>query len=85
MARGFTEFVVEKENHTGEVVVVEVSSDKLFEMSGSPHVSRLDVLEKWENGKLVEQKYNSLTHEITKKGLKLIKVEEETTEKAEDK
>lgn len=82
---GFTMYVVEKENHTGEIVVMEVSQDKLFEMAGSPHVSRLNVLEKWEKKKLVERKFNSDTHEITKKGLQLIKVEEETTEVTEEK
>jgi hypothetical protein len=73
----FTKYVVEKENHTGDVVVEEVSSDKLFEMSGSPHVKRLNVLEKWEGKKMVEQNYNPTTHEITKKGVKPIKVVEE--------
>ena len=76
----FTMFVVEKENHTGDVEVVEVDGDKLFEMSGSPHVKRLDVLEKWEGKKMVLQKYDSTTHEITKKGLKPIKVEEKAEE-----
>ena len=75
-----TVYVVEKENHTGDVVVVEVDGDKLFEMSGSPHVKRLDVLEKWEGKKLVLQKYDSTTHEITNKGLKPIKVEEKAEE-----
>jgi len=75
-----TVYVVEKENHTGDVVVLEVDGDKLFEMSGSPHVKRLDVLEKWEGKKMVLQKYDSSTHEITKKGLKPIKVEAEETE-----
>ena len=50
-------------------------------MSGSPHVKRLDVLEKWEGKKLVLQKYESTTHEITKKGLKPIKGEEKAEEK----
>jgi len=76
----FTMYVVEKENHTGEVVIIECDGDKLFEMSGSPHVSRLEVLEKWEGKKMVLQKYNPDTHEITKKGLKPIKVEEEKAE-----
>ena len=75
-----TIYVVEKENHTGDVVVLEVDADKLFEMSGSPHVKRLDVLEKWEGKKMVLQKYDSTTHEITNKGLKPIKVEAEETE-----
>ena len=75
-----TIYVVEKENHTGDVVVLEVDGDTLFEMSGSPHVKRLDVLEKWEGKKLVLQKYDSTTHEITNKGLKPIKVEAEETE-----
>ena len=75
-----TIYVVEKENHTGQVEVLEVDGDKLFEMSGSPHVKRLDVLEKWEGKKMVLQKYDSTTHEITKKGLKPIKVEEKAEE-----
>ena len=75
-----TIYVIEKENHTGQVEVLEVDGDKLFEMSGSPHVKRLDVLEKWEGKKMVEQKYDSTTHEITKKGLKPIKVEEKAEE-----
>ena len=75
-----TIYVVEKENHTGQVDVLEVDGDKLFEMSGSPHVKRLDVLEKWEGKKMVLQKYDSTTHEITKKGLKPIKVEEKAEE-----
>ena len=54
MARGFTMYVVEKENHTGDVVTMEVDGDKLFEMSGSPHVKRIDVLEKWEGKKMVD-------------------------------
>ena len=49
-------------------------------MSGSPHVKRLDVLEKWEGKKMVLQKYDSSTHEITSKGLKPIEVEAEETE-----
>ena len=75
-----TIYVIEKENHTGQVDVLEVDGDKLFEMSGSPHVKRLDVLEKWEGKKMVLQKYDSTTHEITKKGLKPIKVEEKAEE-----
>ena len=75
-----TIYVVEKENHTGQVDVLEVDGDKLFEMSGSPHVKRLDVLEKWEGKKMVLQKYDSTTHEITSKGLKPIEVEAEETE-----
>ena len=75
-----TIYVIEKENHTGQVEVLEVDGDKLFEMSGSPHVKRLDVLERWEGKKMVEQKYDSTTHEITKKGLKPIKVEEKAEE-----
>lgn len=75
-----TIYVIEKENHTGQVEVLEVDGDKLFEMSGSPHVKRLDVLEKWEGKKMVLQKYDSTTHEITKKGLKPIKVEEKAEE-----
>ena len=75
-----TIYIVEKENHTGDVVVLEVDGDTLFEMSGSPHVKRLDVLEKWEGKKLVLQKYDSTTHEITNKGLKPIKVEEKAEE-----
>ena len=75
-----TIYIVEKENHTGDVVVLEVDGDTLFEMSGSPHVKRLDVLEKWEGKKLVLQKYDSTTHEITNKGLKPIKVEETAEE-----
>ena len=76
----FTMFVVEKENHTGDVEVMEVDGDKLFEMSGSPHVKRLNVLEKWEGKKMVDQKYDASKYEITKKGLKLITVEEEKAE-----
>ena len=75
-----TIYIVEKENHTCDVVVLEVDGDTLFEMSGSPHVKRLDVLEKWEGKKMVLQKYDSTTHEITKKGLKPIKVEEKAEE-----
>ena len=75
-----TIYVIEKENHTGQIDVLEVDGDKLFEMSGSPHVKRLDVLEKWEGKKMVLQKYDSTTHEITKKGLKPIKVEEKAEE-----
>ena len=75
-----TIYVIEKENHTGQVEVLEVDGDKLFEMSGSPHVKRLNVLEKYEGKKMVEQKYDSTTHEITKKGLKPIKVEEKAEE-----
>ena len=75
-----TKYVIEKENHTGDIVTMEVSSDKLFEMCGSPHVKRLDVLEKYEGKKMVEQKYDATKYEITKKGLKLIKVEVEKAE-----
>ena len=77
-------YVVEKENHSNDVVVVEVSSEKLFEMSGSPHVKRLNVLEIYEivrkKSKLIEQRYDSTKFEITKKGLKPIKVEEPVAE-----
>ena len=79
-----TIYIVEKENHSSDVVVEEVTSAKLFELSGSPHVKRLDVLEVREvtktKSKVVEQRYNPTTHEITKKGLKPIKVVEEKAE-----
>jgi len=75
-----TKYIIEKENHTGDIVTMEVSSDKLFEMSGSPHVKRLNVLEKYEGKKMVQQNYDSTTHEITKKGLKPIKVVVEKVE-----
>ena len=46
-----TEYVVEKENHHSGAEIIRVNSDKLFELSGNPHVKRINVLEKWENGK----------------------------------
>ena len=70
-----TEYVVEKENHHSGAEIKRVTSDQLFELSGNPHVKRIDVLEKWENGKLIQQNYDSTKFEISKKGLKEIVVE----------
>ena len=70
-----TEYVVEKENHHSGAEIIRVNSDKLFELSGNPHVKRINVLEKWENGKLIQQNYDSTKFEISKKGLKAIVVE----------
>ena len=70
-----TIYVVEKENHHSGAEIKEFSSDQLFELSGNPHVKRITVLEKWENGKMVEQHYDSTKFEISKKGLTPIVVE----------
>ena len=41
-------YQTEVETHDGNIKTLNINSDSLIELSGSLHVKRLDVLEKWE-------------------------------------